>query len=216
MSKSAVERIALMIWVAKGFVDELVRRQGKRRGAGGSSGCGGGRASERGAGAAADPQTHVGVEQAGLGGRRGRQRPSSPRSRGHTAPAKDCWLSFHPVILYIHLVIVKIEVVSNTEPVSTLLAGETLKMVNIGSGSHHHLKGGNHLKREVYCDLLFNLFLFFYLSTSSTVAGRAKESEVVALAQQEVPLRVQRLTNLIEGFSDHNIIYRYIFYLKDI
>ena len=103
----------------------------------------------------------------------------------------------NPVILYIHLVIVKVEVVSNTEPVSTLLAGETLKMVNIGSGSHHHLKGGNHLKREVYCDLLFNLILFFYLSTSSTVAGRAKESEVVALAQQEVPLCVQRLTNLI-------------------
>ena len=85
--------------------------------------------------------------------------------------------------------------VSNTEPVSTLLAGETLKMVNIGSGSHHHLKGRNHLKREVYCD--FNLIMFFYLSTSSTVAGRAKESEVVALAQQEVPLCVQRLTNLI-------------------
>merc|ERR1711936_849886 len=79
-----------------------------------------------------------------------------------------------------HLVIVKVEVVSNTEPVPTLLAGETLKMVNIGSGSHHHLKGGN-------------------LSTSSTVAGRAKESEVVALAQQEVPLRVKRLTNLSQS-----------------
>ena len=90
----------------------------------------------------------------------------------------------------------QVEVVSNTEPVSTLLAGETLKMVNIGSGSHHHLKGGNHLKREVYCDLLFNLIMFFYLSTSSTVAGRAKESEVVALAQQKVSLRVQRLTHL--------------------
>ena len=59
MSKFAVERIALMIWVAKGFVDELVRRQGKIRGAGGSSGCGGGRAWERGAGAAADPQNHA-------------------------------------------------------------------------------------------------------------------------------------------------------------
>ena len=58
--------------------------------------------------------------------------------------------------------------------------------------------------------------MFFYLSTSSTVAGRAKESEVVALAQQEVPLRVQRLTNLMDGFSDHNIIYLSILYLKDI
>ena len=37
---------------------------------------------------------------------------------------------------------------------------------------------------------------FLYLSTSSTVAGGAKESEVVPLAQQKVPLRVQRLTHL--------------------
>ena len=37
---------------------------------------------------------------------------------------------------------------------------------------------------------------FLYLSTSSTVAGGAEEPEVVALAQQEVPLRVQRLTHL--------------------
>ena len=35
-----------------------------------------------------------------------------------------------------------------------------------------------------------------YLSTSSTVAGGAKKPEVVALAQQQVTLRVQRLTNL--------------------
>jgi len=65
-----------------------------------------------------------------------------------------------------HLVIVKVEVVSNAEPVSTLLTGKTLKMVNIGSSSHHHLKGRDHL------------------STSSTVASGAKEPEVVALAQQ--------------------------------
>ena len=54
-----------------------------------------------------------------------------------------------------HLVIVKVEVVSNAEPVSTLLTGKTLKMVNIGSGSHHHLKGRDHLlskEREVNWD----------------------------------------------------------------
>ena len=37
---------------------------------------------------------------------------------------------------------------------------------------------------------------FLHLSTSSTVAGGAEEPEVVALAQQKVPLRVQRLTHL--------------------
>merc|ERR1711936_171145 len=67
-----------------------------------------------------------------------------------------------------HLVIVKVEVVTDTEPVSTLLAGKTLEVVNICSGSHHHLKGRDHL------------------STSSTVAGGSEEPEVVALAQQEV------------------------------
>ena len=45
----------------------------------------------------------------------------------------------------IHLVIVKVEVVTDTEPVSTLLAGKTLEVVNICSGSHHHLKGRDHL-----------------------------------------------------------------------
>jgi len=73
---------------------------------------------------------------------------------------------------------VKIELVSNTEPVSTLLTSKALEVINVRSCTHHHLKGGDHL------------------STSGTVARRAEESEVVTLAQQKVPLRVQGLTNL--------------------
>ena len=46
----------------------------------------------------------------------------------------------------IHLVVVKVEVVTDTEPVSTLLASKTLKVVNIRPGSHYHLKGRDHLK----------------------------------------------------------------------
>ena len=45
----------------------------------------------------------------------------------------------------LHLVIVKVEVVSNAEPVSTLLTGKTLEVVNIRSSSHYHLKGRDHL-----------------------------------------------------------------------
>ena len=47
------------------------------------------------------------------------------------------------------LVIVKVEVVSNAEPVSTLLTGKTFKMVNIGSSPHHHLKGRDHLRKDL-------------------------------------------------------------------
>ena len=49
-----------------------------------------------------------------------------------------------------HLVIVKVEVVTNTEPVSTLLTSKTLKMINICPSSHHHLKGRDHLETEQY------------------------------------------------------------------
>ena len=43
---------------------------------------------------------------------------------------------------------------------------------------------------------LLKYFSLKHLSTSGTVARWAEESEVVALAQQKVPLRVQGLTNL--------------------
>ena len=48
-----------------------------------------------------------------------------------------------------HLVIVKVEVVTNTEPVSTLLTSKTLEMINICPSSHYHLKGRDHLETEV-------------------------------------------------------------------
>ena len=32
---------------------------------------------------------------------------------------------------------------------TTLVTSKTLEVVNIGSGSHHHLKGWDHLQEEV-------------------------------------------------------------------
>ena len=85
-----------------------------------------------------------------MGGERGKDHPLLVvRATQHLPKA----LFSNPSIFNdMHLVIVKVEVVSNAEPVSTLLTGKTLKMVNIGSGSHHHLKGRDHLlskEREV-------------------------------------------------------------------
>ena len=45
-----------------------------------------------------------------------------------------------------HLVVVKIELVPNTEPVSTLLTSKALEVINVRSCTHHHLKGGDHLR----------------------------------------------------------------------
>ena len=63
---------------------------------------------------------------------------------------------------------------------STFLASKTLKMVDIILGPHDHLKGWD--------DLL----------AGGAVAGGAKESEVVPLAEQEVALGVERLTHLTQ------------------
>ena len=48
--------------------------------------------------------------------------------------------------MLVYLVVVKIELVADTEPVTTLLAGEALQVVDVGPGSHHHLKGRDHLQ----------------------------------------------------------------------
>ena len=45
-----------------------------------------------------------------------------------------------------HLVVVKIELVPNTEPVTTLLASKALEVINVRSCTHHHLKGRDHLR----------------------------------------------------------------------
>ena len=63
------------------------------------------------------------------------------------SPVNSC--SSEICLNIIHLVIVKVEVVTDTEPVPTLLAGKTLEMVNIRSGSHHHLKGRDHLESKM-------------------------------------------------------------------
>ena len=76
------------------------------------------------------------------------------------------------------LVVMEEELVPDTEPVAALLAGEALEVVNIGAGPHHHLEGGD--------DLL----------AGGAVAGGAKQSEVVPLAEEEVPLGVEAVTHL--------------------
>ena len=79
-----------------------------------------------------------------------------------------------------NLVVVEEELVPDTEPVAALLTREALQVVDIGPGPHHHLEGGD--------DLL----------TGGAVAGGAKQSEVVSLAEEEVPLGVQRLAHLAQ------------------
>ena len=80
-----------------------------------------------------------------------------------------------------NLVVVEEELVPDTEPVAALLTREALQVVDIGPGPHHHLEGGD--------DLL----------TGGAVAGGAKQSEVVSLAEEEVPLGVERLTDLAQS-----------------
>ena len=77
-----------------------------------------------------------------------------------------------------HLVVVEEELVPDTEPVATLLASEALQMIDVGPGSHHHLEGGDHF------------------ITGGAVASGAKQAEVVSLAEQEVPLGVERVAHL--------------------
>ena len=90
----------------------------------------------------------------------------------------------HPLLVVStteHLVVVQEELVAHTEPVAALLTSEALQMVDVGPGSHHHLKGRD--------DLL----------AGSAVARGAKEPEVVSLAEEEVPLGVERLTDLAQS-----------------
>ena len=97
-----------------------------------------------------------------------------------------CWVrgeggEDHPLLVVStteHLVVVQEELVAHTEPVAALLTSEALQMVDVGPGSHHHLKCRD------------------YFLARSTVARGAKQSEVVSLAEQEVPLGVQRLAHL--------------------
>ena len=79
-----------------------------------------------------------------------------------------------------NFVVMEEELVPDTEPVAALLTGEALEVVDIGAGPHHHLEGGD--------DLL----------AGGAVAGGAKQSEVVTLAEQEVPLGVEGLTHLAQ------------------
>ena len=77
-----------------------------------------------------------------------------------------------------HLVVVEEELVAHTEPVAALLTSEALQVVDVGPGSHHHLECRD------------------YFLAGSTVACGAKQPEVVSLAEEEVPLGVERLAHL--------------------
>jgi len=76
------------------------------------------------------------------------------------------------------LVIIQIELVSHTKPVTTLLTSKTLEMIHIGPGSHHHLECWDHLV------------------TRGTVASGAKQPEIVSLAEEQVPLGVEGVPHL--------------------
>ena len=90
----------------------------------------------------------------------------------------------HPLLVVStteHLVVVQEELVAHTEPVAALLTSEALQMVDVGPGSHHHLECGD------------------YFLAGSAVARGAEQAEVVSLAEQEVPLGVERLTHLAQS-----------------
>lgn len=77
-------------------------------------------------------------------------------------------------------VIVQIELVTHTKPVSALLTRKALQVVDVGPGSHHHLEGGDHLV------------------AGRAVARGAKQPEIVPLAEEEVPLGVQTVAHLAQ------------------
>ena len=89
----------------------------------------------------------------------------------------------HPLLVVStaeHLVVVQEELVAHTEPVAALLTSEALQMVDVGPGSHHHLKCRD------------------YFLAGSAVARGAEQAEVVSLAEQEVPLGVERVADLAQ------------------
>ena len=61
---------------------------------------------------------------------------------------------------------------------AALLASKTFQMVDVGPGSHHHLKCRD------------------YFLAGGAVASGAEQPEVVSLAEEEVPLGVERLAHL--------------------
>ena len=138
-----------MIWEARVCVVELGRRRGRRPGARWRRSATSGSPAAAAGGAGHHLQgRHVLVEQDVVGVRRGRRRPSAPRSPDHRAPEKaGCSVcQIFGDWIFRHLVVVEVELVSNTEPVSTLLASKALEVINVRSCTHHHLKGGDHLR----------------------------------------------------------------------
>ena len=95
-----------------------------------------------------------------------------------------------------YFVVMKEELISDTEPVSTFLLSETLQMINIGPGSHHHFKCSN------------------YFLTSWAVTSRPKQPEIlidalklllsinISLLPEIISLTEKQVTLGIKGLSN--------------
>ena len=88
------------------------------------------------------------------------------------------------------------EAVPHTLPVSALLAGEALQMVDVGPGPHHHLEGrddfvaggavaGGAEQPEVF-------------SQQASSPSLRDQPEIISLTEQEVPLGVERVAHLAQ------------------
>ena len=114
----------------------------------------------------------------------------------HTKPDKDKiaqWLTLHwPGIVHVKL---RVRVHS---PVSALLAGKALKVVDIGPGSHNHLEGGDHFvaRRAVACGAEQPGDITWHELSDDKMFARPPE--IVPLAEEEVPLGVQTMSHLAQ------------------
>ena len=71
-----------------------------------------------------------------------------PKMAQKLAPAKKNRRDISPVspTFCISVIIINATADHMRSPVTTLLAGEALEVINICPGSHHHLKGRDHLQ----------------------------------------------------------------------
>lgn len=63
----------------------------------------------------------------------------------------------------------------------TLLAGEALEVIDVISSPHNHFEGRNGLV------------------TGGTIPGHTKETQIVAFAQDQIPLSIQSGSNLTQA-----------------
>jgi len=75
---------------------------------------------------------------------------------------------------------VQIETITHAEPLVAARAGETIEMVDVVLGSHHHLESR------------------YGFATGSTITCRPKQSQIVALAHDQIGSRVERRAHFAE------------------